>query len=138
MCFIIRNDFLYCKRQKKSVHFHFKHEGGWFVLPTRYGCFQMKSLAINPTELLQGSKIQVKGIPDIAQHTSVTVKKCVDDDNFDYPKGLICASDHGERTNEKIIGTKNLFDCTSPLPHFTTVYNIIKVRIPARETLVDL
>ena len=44
----------------------------------------------------QGSKIQVKGIPDIARHTSVKVVPCQDSDNFDYPKGLLCASEKGE------------------------------------------
>ena len=38
----------------------------------------------------------MKGIPDIARHTSVIVTECKDDDNFDYPKGLICASESGE------------------------------------------
>ena len=45
---------------------------------------------------LQGSKIQVKGIPDIARHTYVTVVNCEDSDQFDYPKGLLCASEAGE------------------------------------------
>ena len=40
----------------------------------------------------------MKGIPDIARHTSVIVTECKDDDNFDYPKGLICASESGELT----------------------------------------
>ena len=47
------------------------------------------------SHICQGTKINVKGIPDIARHTSVIVKECKDDDNFDYPKGLICASESG-------------------------------------------
>ena len=50
----------------------------------------------HPPTYWQGSKIQVKGIPDIARHTDVTVTACKDSDNFDYPKGLLCASEKGE------------------------------------------
>ena len=39
--------------------------------------------------------MQVKGIPDVARHASVTVTNCEDADNFEYPKGLICASEPG-------------------------------------------
>ena len=38
----------------------------------------------------------MKGIPDIARHTSVKVVPCEDSDNFDYPKGLLCASERGQ------------------------------------------
>ena len=68
------------------------------------------------TSCWQGSKIQVKGIPDIARHTSVKVTDsdgmmimmmmmmmmmmkvtaCRDNDNYDYPRGLICAAERGE------------------------------------------
>jgi len=51
---------------------------------------------ITKTKFIRGTKIDVKGIPDIARHTSVIVKECKDDDNFDYPKGLICASESGQ------------------------------------------
>ena len=43
----------------------------------------------------KGSRIQVKGIPDVARHTSVTVVPCQDADNFEYPKGLLCAAEKG-------------------------------------------
>jgi hypothetical protein len=45
--------------------------------------------------VVQGSRIQVKGIPDVARHTSVTVVPCKDADNFEYPKGLLCAAEKG-------------------------------------------
>jgi len=51
---------------------------------------------ITKTKYIQGSKIAVKGIPDIARHASVTVTKCEDSDNFDYPKGLVCAAETGQ------------------------------------------
>jgi len=51
---------------------------------------------ITKTKYIQGAKLNVKGIPDIARHTSVIVTECKDDDNFDYPKGLICASESGQ------------------------------------------
>jgi hypothetical protein len=44
---------------------------------------------------VQGSRIQVKGIPDVARHTAVTVVPCQDADNFEYPKGLLCAAEKG-------------------------------------------
>ena len=37
----------------------------------------------------------MKGIPDVARHTSVTVVPCQDADNFEYPKGLLCAAEKG-------------------------------------------
>jgi len=50
---------------------------------------------ITQTKFIHGTKIQVKGIPDIARHTYVTVTQCQDNDNFPYPNGLLCASDTG-------------------------------------------
>ena len=55
-----------------------------------------KPLIFVNTQFCQGSKIQVKGIPDIARHTYVRVTQCEDEDNFAYPRGLICAADTGE------------------------------------------
>ncbi|XP_023348752.1 serine protease 29 [Eurytemora carolleeae] len=45
---------------------------------------------------IHGQRVQVKGIPDVARHASVTVTNCEDADNFEYPKGLICASEPGK------------------------------------------
>jgi len=50
---------------------------------------------ITKTKLIHGSKIQVKGIPDVAMHAPVTVTECSDTDNFPYPQGLICAAEDG-------------------------------------------
>jgi len=50
---------------------------------------------ITKTKNVQGNRVQVKGIPDIARHTSVTTTACEDADNFDYPSGLICAAEIG-------------------------------------------
>jgi len=50
---------------------------------------------ITKTKLIHGSKIQVKGIPDVAMHAPVTVTECSDNDNFPYPEGLICAAEDG-------------------------------------------
>jgi len=50
---------------------------------------------ITQTKFIHGTKLQVKGIPDIARHTYVKVTNCKDDDNFLYPNGLICAADSG-------------------------------------------
>ena len=44
---------------------------------------------------VQGSRVQVKGIPDVARHASVKITDCTDADNFDYPPGLICAAEKG-------------------------------------------
>ena len=46
--------------------------------------------------------MQVKGIPDVARHASVTVTACEDADNFEYPKGLICAAEQGTAPGLKI------------------------------------
>jgi len=51
---------------------------------------------ITKTKFIRGSKIHVKGIPDIARHTSVTVVPCEDSDRFDYPRGLLCAAEKGQ------------------------------------------
>jgi len=50
---------------------------------------------ITQTKFIHGTKLQVKGIPDIARHTYVKVTSCKDEDNFLYPNGLICAADSG-------------------------------------------
>jgi len=50
---------------------------------------------ITKTKFIHGSKIQVKGIPDVARHAPVTVTECTDTDNFPYPQGLICAAEAG-------------------------------------------
>jgi len=50
---------------------------------------------ITRTKYVRGSKIQVKGIPDIARHASVFITPCRDPDNFAYPKGLLCAAAQG-------------------------------------------
>ena len=62
-------------------------------------CLQASSYPSFPTNKssisVQGSQVQVKGIPDIARHTTVTVTPCKDADNFDYPPGLVCAAEDG-------------------------------------------
>merc|ERR1711879_153100 len=51
---------------------------------------------ITRTKYIRGSKIQVKGIPDVARHTSVFITACRDPDNFSYPRGLLCAAAQGK------------------------------------------
>merc|ERR1711973_987449 len=51
---------------------------------------------ITKTKSIHGSRVQVKGIPDVARHASVTVTDCLDADNFQYPAGLICAAERGK------------------------------------------
>jgi secreted trypsin-like serine protease len=50
---------------------------------------------ITKTRIIQGSRIAVRGIPDIARHAAVTVTECRDLDSSRFPLGLICAAESG-------------------------------------------
>ena len=50
---------------------------------------------------MQGSKISVKGINDVARHAEVTVTECRDSDSSKYPGGLVCASEPGKQIPHK-------------------------------------
>jgi len=50
---------------------------------------------ITKNKYIQGTKIAVRGIPDIARHADVTVTECRDLDNSRFPMGLVCAAESG-------------------------------------------
>ena len=45
--------------------------------------------------IVKGSRISVRGIPDVARHADVTVTECRDLDNSRFPMGLVCAAEPG-------------------------------------------
>ena len=49
--------------------------------------------------MIRGSPVKVRALPDRAKHVEVMVKRCEVGGvraEFDYPVGVICASDTGE------------------------------------------
>ena len=55
---------------------------------------------VTQTRMIRGSPVKVRALPDRAKHVKVKVKKCEVGGaraEFDYPVGVLCASDTSER-----------------------------------------
>ena len=54
---------------------------------------------VTETRMIRGSPVKVRALPDRAKHVEVKVKKCEVGGaraEFDYPVGVLCASDRSE------------------------------------------
>ena len=76
----------------------------------------------------------MKGIPDIARHTSVTVQACQDDDNYDYPRGLVCAAEAGQDSCQgdsggPLMGTAAKYSRQSNHPRVKSAIKEFKIKL---------
>ena len=59
----------------------------------------MAGWGVTETRMIRGSPVKVRALPDRAKHVEVKVKKCEVGGaraEFDYPVGVLCASDRSE------------------------------------------
>ena len=59
----------------------------------------MAGWGVTQTRIIRGSPVKVRALPDRAKHVKVKVKRCEVGGaraEFDYPVGVLCASDRGE------------------------------------------
>ena len=55
---------------------------------------------VTETRMIRGAPVKVRALPDRAKHVRVKVKRCEVGGlraEFDYPVGVLCASDTSER-----------------------------------------
>ena len=46
-------------------------------------------------KVIEGTKIQIRGLEMTPRHVDVPIRNCTDPDPYEYPKGLVCAGAPG-------------------------------------------
>ena len=94
----------------------------------------MAGWGVTQTRIIRGSPVKVRALPDRAKHVKVKVKRCEVGGaraEFDYPVGVLCASDRSEWIDNESHAIPGISRCI-------TYSSLFQTKMHAKGIPVDL